>query len=227
VVEPLERIGNGGNPNVSDQEQQRDPIMYVLIDGDPFLSRVRAYRERRISVYRAVKALLDEVGADSISVGFGALKFPPGKTPPGFKKPNGRGFAAPRKDNAEMLAKLAALPRPPSGRDVIKDGDVPFQLSYADKDSPESNYGSGSIGFFWDGAKIGWVGDQYFAVIPDPAAAAARHLLDHPNHVITNGCDTWAVPTGLTRVSEARIDLLVAQEKVRAEEAATTQAAAA
>lgn len=198
-------------------------VQWVLIEGEPYLSRAVAFREEKARVTKTVNAFLKEVGAEAISHSFTLLRFPGWKQPEGFKAPDKHGMCAPRKENKHMIDRLAALPRPPVGWSVIPYDEIPYQLTYADKDDP-GRHGAGMIGppgAFWDGADIGWAGDTYFARIPDWKAAAAAYKLGHPNDVFPdhNGMnpETFEIPAGLRKVSEAEIDLIVATEKVRIE----------
>src|SRR5690606_5224594 len=86
-------------------------------------------------------------------------------------------------------------------------------------------HGSGAIGYQWE-PYIMWVGEDCYARIPDAKAAADNHgYRDKPGFRITNGADTWTLPVGLERISEARLDLIIAQHNLAIEERRAAKAA--
>lgn len=190
----------------------------VLIEGEPFLSRVIAHRAETFRVTDAALAFGRAYGASNVPESLHGLYFTGGKKPPaGWTKPDRKGWSKPKKGSPDA-EKMAALPRPPRSRDVFGDA-VIEQLSY----KYEHGQGFSMIGGFFFGPRIGWFGDTFYAWIPDPRRAVARLLKEHPDATITNGADTWSVPDGLREVSEAEIDLLVATYKVEQERAAKSK----
>lgn len=195
-----------------------DEAMGVIIEGEPFLSRVRKYREEQ----RAAKIAWSEFalarGASRYHPGSIGLCFD-GKQPEGWTKPKGKnGFSAPKaKDHPDIVA-MKALPGFPKATEIFGDA-VVYDLSYS---SPGGGWGTGAIGWFFNGPRIGWAGDTHFAWIPDARRAVREHLAIHPDDKITNGADKWSLPPGLREVSEAEIDLIVATFKVAQERAGVT-----
>lgn len=194
-----------------------DYEMYVRIDGEPFLSRAHKYRDD-LNACRAVwRAFAQEKGAVSIPGGLSGLIFS-GVAPDGWKKPNRKGWSRPVKGHPDE-AIIDALPKEPRSYDVFGDT-LCFDLNYKGQNG---DCGYGGIGGFFFGPRIGWAGDTFFAVIPNAKKAADEHLARHPDHVITSGADKWTLPSGLTKISKAEADLIVAQytvEQERAERAA-------
>lgn len=196
-----------------------DYKMYVRIEGEPFLSRVKEYREERHRVTKIVWDFAKARGALEVSGGF-AMKFPLGKVPDGWKKPDRRGWTRPKKGHPDASA-VAELPRLPESKMVFGDA-LCFDLRW---EGPDGSWGGGGIGYFFFGADICFCGDQYFAVIPDTNAAARDHLKEYPDHKITSGADTWKLPGGLTRITKAEMDLAFAQFDVEQERKARGVAA--
>lgn len=192
--------------------------MYVRIDGEPFLSRVIAYRAESKRVSNVVWAFAKERGATEVSGGF-AMKFPRGKVPDGWLKSDRKGWTRPKKNHPDVAA-IAALPRLPRSRDVFGDTLI-YDLRH---EGPEKDsWGVGCIGWFFEGPYLGWAGDTYFAAVPDAAKAAAEHLAQYPGSRITNGADAWKLPPGLTEISKAEHDLIVATYEVEQERKAKAE----
>ncbi len=194
-----------------------DHEMYVRIDGEPFLANARKYRDDQEACRVAWRAFAQAKGAVAISGGLTGLIFS-GKAPDGWKKPNRKGWSRPVRGHPDE-ATINALPKEPRSYDVFGKT-LCFDLNYKGADG---SWGCGGIGGFFFGPRIGWAGDTFFAVIPDAKKAADDHLAEHPDHVITSGADKWTLPNGLTRISKAEADLIVAQytvEQQRAERAA-------
>lgn len=181
--------------------------IYVIIEGDPWLTRAKEYHAAASAMKRAWWSFAKLKGAQGVSYG-NALCFH-GQAPTGWTKPKGKHeFSYPKKGSQDAPA-FAALPRPPC-KSKFFESEVLFDIAYQ---GPKHS-GSGGIGHFFFGPDIGWAGDVYWAIIPDAAAAAKAHLEENPDDTITNGADKWVLPEGLRRVSEAEIDLIVAQYKV-------------
>lgn len=191
---------------------------YVVIEGEPFLSRARKWIAETKAYQEAWSAFAESRGATGWTMGGGALCFAKGKPPLGWTKPMGRHDAAHPKKGHPDLEAMKSLPNRPSTWPVFGDA-VLYDLSYK---GPGTN-GSGLIGTFYFGPVIGWAGETIIGGIPDARAAAADHLAAHPDHIITNGADQWEIPQGLRRISEAERDLIFAQHQVSLERAGAAQ----
>lgn len=193
----------------------------VFIEGEPFLSRVKKYREDRLHAEDKWSEFARSHGATGYNVGVRGLYFSSRKIPDGWSKPKNRnGFSTPHKTNTDVIEFLSTLPKKPSAYDVFGDAFL-YDLSY---EGPNNSWGIGAIGFFFDGPRIGWAGETYFAYIPDVTGAVAEHMKQYPDHTITNGADKWVMPDGLRVASEAEINLVVAQFQVAEEKKAKESA---
>jgi hypothetical protein len=194
----------------------RKHILYARVDGDPWQSRLVQYRKDLFACHDAWRAYAKEMNADEIPGSLSGLIFHDRKkVPQGWLRPKRNGWTRPKKGHADE-AVIDALPKEPSRWDALR-GAYICTLSY---ETPSGGWGSGAIGGLFFGPVIGWVEDLFLVVLPDAKAAADDHLAEHPDHKITNGCETWTLPEGLTRISEAEHDLIVAQYKVAQERAA-------
>lgn len=189
-------------------------LIYVKIVGEPFLTRAVAYRDACFACHEAWEAFRAEKGADGVPGSYsGGLLFNR-SAPEGWTKPKGKyGYSSPKKGNAD-IERIAALPPRPRTFDVFGDS-VLHSISY----EYEGGSGSGVISSQWEPYVL-WVGDDFYARIPDAKAAADSHCYrDRPGFKITNGADRWELTEGLDRISEARLDLAIAQHNLAIEEA--------
>jgi hypothetical protein len=184
--------------------------MTVRIDGEPFLSRARDYRAQYDVVRRAWIEFGEKIGGRPSTRYSGGLFFDR-KPPEGWAKRDRKGWSYPKQRSAAAV-ELAALPKLPSARTVFGDAIVE---SYHYK-SPNGE-GAGAIGFFFDGVRLGWAGDTFTAVIPDPRAAARNILRDDPDAIICRPVLDWTLAPGLTEITEAERQLIFAQYRVAAE----------
>lgn len=193
----------------------RNHTLYVRADSEPWISRLKKYRDELHACHDAWLGFAAKHGADQIPGGLSGLIFSDRrKVPAGWKKPDRKGWTRPKQGHPDE-AEIDALPKEPS-RWAALEGACICTLCYEGSDCS----GSGAIGNLFWGPSIGWAGDTFLCILPDAKAAAADHLQKHPDHRITNGCETWTLPDGLTRISEAEHDLIVAQFKVAHERAA-------
>lgn len=194
----------------------RNPYaLWLLIEGNPFLERVFKFREEDRAVAEAWKAYGLSKGAEKYRPGSHGLIFGDPKTvPKDWKKPNSRGWSQPKNSNTKDISDLASLPKPPSKYDVFGPGFL-YSVNY---EGPGRS-GSSSVGGFYEGPIIGWAGDIFFACLPNARKASEDHVKAHPEDKIINGALEWVLPEGLREISEARVDLIVAQYKVQKEEA--------
>lgn len=193
---------------------------YVRIEGEPFLSAAKEFRERigaRVEAYREFAVTR---GAESIPDHGHGLNFGGKAAPSGWTKPKGKlGYSAPKKGHADVvtLAELRKAYPLPTNRDVFGDA-ICENLSY---EGPGECWGGGGIGYLF-GAMISWYGDTFYAIVADAEAAVRDHLASHPGSRITNGADTWRMPDGLKRLSDAEFRLAWAQHEVDEEKASPT-----
>lgn len=192
-------------------------LIYVKVTGEPFLSRANEYYDTYKACHEAWDAFKLEKGADGIpGIYRGGLLFDRA-APDGWTKPKGKyGYSSPKRGHVDV-ERIAALPKRPRTFDVFGDA-VLHSVSY----EYDGGTGSGRIGYQWE-PHIFWVGEDCYARIPDARSAADNHYnCDKPGFRITNGADKWELPAGLERISEARLDLIIAQHNLAIEEAETT-----
>lgn len=195
-------------------------LIYVRITGEPFLSRANAYQEAAQICHEAWDAFRIEKGADGIPGSYsGGLLFNR-NAPEGWTKPKGKhGYSFPKRGHADV-ERIEALPKRPRTHEVFGDA-VLHIVSYETDEST----GSGTVSYQWE-PYILWVGDDCYARIPDAKSAADNHYYrDKLGFRVTNGADTWTLPEGLERISEARLDLAIAQHNLAIEEADLARAA--
>lgn len=192
----------------------------VIIEGEPFLSSAREFKEKSMAAREAWAAFAEERGARSFieapwSNRLVALCFPSGKQPEGWTVPKGANRESRPKAKSADKAAFDALPSGPDPKAVFGDA-ITFSLCY---EGPGCR-GSIGIGGFFPQASIGWLGETIIAVIPHAKRAADLYLARNPDRTITNGCDTWQMPDGLREISEAEYKLMAAQHRVAEERAA-------
>ena len=117
--------------------------MYVRIAGEPFLSRVRKYRDAMIACAAAWRTFAQAKGAISVPGGLTGLIFS-GKAPDGWKRLNRKGWSQPAKGHPDE-AVIHALPKEPSRYAVFGDA-LCFDLNYQ---GPGEERGCGGIGNFF------------------------------------------------------------------------------
>lgn len=199
-----------------------DHTTYVRIDGDPFLSRAKAYREKRQANLLAWSDACRAFGAIGIPSDLHGLNFGPNSPPEGWLKPRGKvGWSQPKKGHPDedLLAALREARPLPSPYAVYGQA-ICENLNY---EMPDGSTSHGGIGRMWR-PHIGWAGDVFLGHIADAEAAVADLRERHPNAVILNGAATWTLPAGLTRISKAEYDLVFAQHAVEEERKATLPA---
>lgn len=185
----------------------------VAIEGEPFLSRAKAYRDALHAREVALSKWGEEIGASGMNHRIDGFWFNGKARPPaGWKKPDSKGFSAPKKGHAD-LERFRLLPPNPSTYEIFGDA-VLYNISYTCADGS----GSGAIGRLWFGPRVGWAGDFFFAYIPHAGRAADARLKERPDATITTpGALGWKMPSGLREISEAQKDLRVAEYKVALE----------
>lgn len=181
--------------------------LFALVEGDPFLSRVKRYRKEKEDSQQAWYDFGKKIGAKHWVVGVG-FAFE-GRVPSGWNAAQGRHKISTPKKKSVIFENFNALPKQPMPYDHFKN-DFIYDVSY----EGDSEKGSFGIGNFWLGPQVCWAGEKFFLVIPDARQAAHDHLSIHPNHKIKNGSDTWELPAGLKKITEAEADLIVAQYRV-------------
>lgn len=179
-------------------DERRPEIVMVRIEGEPFLSRAKAYREAFQEWRVRWSEFAISKGADG-HVGTAGLTFHSGQQPEGWLKPNSRGFSRPKKNHPD-LALLSALPPEPRtalvfGESIIMD---------CNHEGPGKNRGSRGIGYFFRGLWVGWLGNTFYAKIPHARNAAQNTLSDYPGcRITTEGALEWDIPSGLVEITEA------------------------
>lgn len=185
----------------------------VRIEGEPFLSRARAYFDDLVAARAAWAEYGRKVGAARLSDPLGVLFFD-GPAPKGWTAKTRNGSSRPKRGTAAE-AEIAALPKQPSSFAVFGDA-LSYDLSW---DGPDGSWGSGGIGYFVFGPSIGRVDGVHVARIPHVGRAAAAHLARHPDHTVRRSADRWTLPEGLVEISEAELKFLYAKAELDRERA--------
>lgn len=190
----------------------------VRIDGEPFLSRGKAYFAALETATEAWRAFALKVGASQqLSNPLGVLGFD--RAPPkGWIAKTRNGRSRPKK-GSPLEAEMKALPPQPSSYSVFGNS-VLYDLSW---DEPDGSWGTGAIGLFFFGPQMYRADGVIVARIPHAGRAAAQHLEKHPDHVIRNGAAGWTIPEGLVEISEAEMRFIFTKADFDREKA--TQAA--
>lgn len=193
--------------------------VYVRIEGEPFLSRAKAYREALFAWHAVWSEYAKGIGAVGIGGGLRSFSFKTGKHPDGWTKPTGaERMSHPKKGHSDeaVVEKLRREHPRPKSSDVYGHS-VVGNLTW---DRPGYGRGSQAIGGFGiilNGPWVGWAGDTYLGHIPDAAAAAKAHLAEHPGDVIAEPAASWKMPDGLIPITKAHYELILAQHKVAEE----------
>lgn len=182
-----------------------DTSVLVRIDGEPFLSRAKAYFAALEAATEAWRAFALKVGASELSNPLGALGFA-GAPPKGWIAKTRNNRSRPKK-GSPLEAEMKALPTQPSTYSVFGDA-VLYDLSW---DGPDGSWGTGAIGYFFYGPQMGRADGVMVARIPHAGRAAAHHLEKHPDHIIRNGAAGWTIPDGLIEISDAEMRFMFAK----------------
>ena len=197
--------------------------VYVIIEGEPFLSRAKDFKARSIAAKSAWRQYLCEIGAEQ---GYGhnelaSVVFPRGKVPTGWTARDRKGRSRPKK-GSEAEKKLAALPTLPQGREVFGDAIVE-DLRY----ESDGGHGMGAIGQNFWGPFVGWMSDVFFGIVPHAGNAAKNHLAEYPKDRIIGPAKGWTVPDGLREITKAEYELMLAEHNVKMEREKSAVAKAA
>ncbi|MFH5925711.1 hypothetical protein [Roseomonas xinghualingensis] len=206
---------------------------YLLVEGEPWLSMVKAWRE---SVSAAHKAGYDYVrslgatygvenGRSSGLTGVGlvnpaplgwkvirGLRGKPDYMVPNIKARDKTARAAAEEAKRAFDAVLRPLPLHPIAEALGVQSSVSYEVPGGSKGSMSAGYG-----FFFSPIQILWFGDTYVIYAPDTGPTIQKLREDYPDVVITHG--EWSPPAGVRAISEARYNLMVSQWKVEREEA--------
>lgn len=190
--------------------------MIVRIVGEPFLGRAMKYREEYAACCETWNRFRESVGATECRAN-GAFKFP---GEPEVRRSEwrhskyspGRDWWCARKDTA-LLLEIMKLPPMPETRPIF--GDAIIEDYHYEVDG--ENWGGGAVASGLFGPKIGWAGDVFVCVIPDPLAAVKEECEAHPNAVFRGDIEGWTLAEGLVQITKAESDLIFAQAAVDAE----------
>lgn len=190
-----------------------DSWQYVVIEGEPFLARARAYKESDFAARAAWSAFAESCGASTYfaSTRLSALQFPTRQMREGWKKPDRKGRCYPAK-NSDVAKAVAALPCILDQRSVF--AGVPDSLNWK---VSEGEWGCGCIGYPWTWW-VGWIGPTLVGRIPNIERAVAQCLERHPGALIDQEVFDWTMPAGLRPISKAKFDFMVAQFRLEQEE---------
>lgn len=198
--------------------------VYVVIEGEPFLSRAQEYRRLKIEAKEAWWTWARSIGATQI---FGLhhptnLVFPRGKVPADWKRPNRKGRTNPKK-GTQAEREMMSLPPLPRSRDVYGDAIVE-DIRCHDPKNPE-NRSVAAISHFFE-PFVGWLGDTMIGMIPHAGNAAVNAAAEDPDWVVEPPAPGWVVPEGLRMISKAEYDLMVAMHNFEAEKRKEAEKAA-
>lgn len=192
---------------------------FVRIEGEPFLSRAKAYREAREAWAHAWSAYAKRKGARSFAGTGRHLGFKTGAQPNGWTKPQGKhGWSHPKKgqaDEAEIQSMRQMWPEPDAGAVY---GDAVLRVfQYETPDGRHGSFSIGSFGMVINGPWVGWIGDVYVGHVPDAEAAVRAHREKNPECIVREPAAIWKMPDGLIPITEAEYELIFAQHKVAEE----------
>lgn len=203
------------------------PHLWLLVEGEPFLSGVKAWRERYGVANKAFTALARRLGATGIM--FDQFTGRPCslegiEPPPGWAKVKGsssRIRPAKGEAGAAVRAELDALPAYPVRHEVSRLIGLPDAIRWSDGES----WGNQGLapGYFMFAADLGWADDTFVIRAIDPMPEVAKLRAERPAVVIESG--EWTPPAGLRPITEARWKLIQAQAEVAAEERDAQRAA--
>lgn len=199
-----------------------DHTTYVRIDGEPFLSRAKAYREKHEAWHSAWGDFSQSKGGTGFSQNGRDLVFAKPSPPEGWTKPDRHGLSHPKAkhpDLADFERMRAEHPRPDPR--VVFGDEVCFDALYETADSG-GKLSIGGIEMTLYGPHVGWAGDTLLGHIPDAEAFARSYAAEHPERRIVGPAGTWAMPKGLTRITKAEYDLVFAQHEVEEERKASS-----
>ncbi len=204
-----------------------DHSTYVRIDGEPFLSRAKAYREKRQAWHLAWSQFAASKGATGFSQSGRELVF--GKSPPpeGWTRPDKHNLSHPKAKHADVadFERMRSEYPQPKTRDVYGDA-VCFDAQYED-DEGKGSFGLGGFGILLNGPHVGWAGDTFLGHIPDAESFVRDYTAERPGRRIVGPAATWTLPAGLTRITDAEYALIFAQHKVEEERQAARATALA
>ena len=111
--------------------------VYVIIEGEPFLSRAKEYRRVTQEVSSAWWNYIRLIGADQLwgRETISAVSFPSGKVPKEFTKPDRKGMSYPKK-GTDAAKLFYSQPQKPRGSSVFGDA-VLEDINYRSKTNPE------------------------------------------------------------------------------------------
>ena len=196
-----------------------DYATYVRIDGEPFLSRAKAYREAKAAWHLAWGSFAESKGATGFSLSGRQLVFGKGGPPEGWTKPDRRNLSHPKARHPDLadFERMRADHPQPEARGVYGDA-ICLNASY-EEDKGSGSFGLGGFGIIINGPHVGWAGDIFLGHIPDAEAFVRDYAEKHPERRIVGPAATWVLPAGLTRITLAEYELIFAQHKVAQEQA--------
>ncbi|WP_026790375.1 hypothetical protein [Pleomorphomonas oryzae] len=210
-----------------------DEMGYFEVTGDRPREVWNTYRADRIAYGHAVTALLHEIGAAGIWIGFSGFVFGAsfdGPVHPAFsdkRRQNGahmlkrRGRSTDEKQAIADFTKrneaLAAIF--PNEREIAQAEGFLNTLEYED----ETSRGSRHIGADFRWAQALWFSETSEIVLYATDAAAAI-TADRAKGYITTP-DSWSAPDGYTQITEADYEFRRAKHRLELEQAATKESA--
>lgn len=185
--------------------------VYYLVEGEPWLSAVKKYREAYVNAYEESRKFAEKYGAKRWwpeSRGVKVTSLDLNEAPEGWTKPNKRG-TRPKKDT-DAYNEMKALPSTPDENEYIGEliKDYPHTLNFKKDDSE----GFSRIGNPFFPFQIIYTGENYCVILPDYEKHFAEEKEQSPDIIIKND-DYEFDTTGLKRIIKATWDRIVAQEE--------------
>lgn len=199
--------------------------LYLLVEGEPYLSACRDWRARHEATMEATFAFCASLGAKGFypgfDEGFSHLTWvdpaPAGWEPVKKLRKSLARRLAPVKGPAGDAARaaIAALPPIPKWQEIATLIGHPCQIRY--RTSNNECWGFSTCGVnFWKLVDISWAGDEFLILAKDTAPEIVALREKYPDVIIGEG--VWSPPEGLRPISEARWKLKEAEQRVKMEE---------
>lgn len=185
--------------------------VYVRLE-EPFRTRAVAYRDELRAAAETWRAFGERCGGTP-GAGWNGFYFGDDPPPNGWRTPRRDGWSIPKKGTDDWV-EYRKLPQPPDTRKVFT---APNGESAVLETCHYETEGGGR-GFrmiasgLWNPV-IGWLGDTFYAIIPDPRKLVASDP-DLKYDDLTLG---WTVPEGLVEMTDAEYELALAEYRVKLE----------
>lgn len=194
-------------------------VVWVLIEGEPFLSRAKKYADDTFAMRVAWSKFAEIHGANGYLPQVG-LVFGYSPRSKEWNAPKGRNAVSTPKRNSFAASAMGLLPREPKTWDVFGKALI-YSIAYKIDDD---NSGAEAIGLFFNGPPVNVTAQaadgtrKYVAYIPHARNAALQLRERYPDATITpTEALDWSIPEGLREITQAERDFIFAQARVEAE----------